>query len=249
MSYELYNDDCLNILRNIPDNSVDVILCDLPYGTTPCTWDNNVNINELWVQYKRIRKETTPIILFGQEPFSSFLRLSTIKEYRYDWYWEKERLTNIFQVKYRPGKTIETISVFYKKRCYYNPQMCLHTGKPVSNSFSNDAGFSITQIGNTSKIKPKQYKDTGYRYPTQVLKFNRNEIRKKYHPTQKPISLLEFLIKTYSEENDVILDNCMGSGTTGVAALNLNRNFIGIEIDSNYFNIAKNRLESIYCTC
>ena len=244
MSTQLINGDCLIEMTYLQDNSIDMILCDLPYGTTPCDWDKEVPMELLWKQYKRILKDNGIVVLFGQEPFSSYLRISNIDMYKYDWYWEKERLTNMFQVKRRPGKTVETISVFYYNQCIYNPQKTVHLGKPVSNKIGENARFSITQTGK-SNIKPLEYKDDGTRYPTQVLRFNRENPRTLLHPTQKPVPLLEYLIKTYTNEGDVVLDNCMGSGSTGCACISTGRNFIGIEKNKKYFEIAKNRLKEM----
>lgn len=239
--YKLYLGDCLSIMKNIPDKSIDLILCDLPYGATSCEWDEIIPFNLLWEQYERIKKDNGAILLFGQEPFSSKLRLSNLKEYKYDIYWEKERLTNINQVKKRVGKTIETISVFYNKQCTYNPQMIKYTGKPRSNKIKNGKLGGLTD-SKTKKVK--EYKDTGYRYPTQVWKYQRDCLKSNLHPTQKPVALLENLIKTFSNEGDLILDNCMGSGSTAIACINTNRKFIGIEINQEYFNIAKERIDN-----
>lgn len=237
---ELLQGDCLELMKDIPDNSVDMILCDLPYGTTSCKWDDVIPFKALWEQYDRVIKDSGCIALFGQEPFSSFLRLSNLSMYRYDWYWEKERLTNIAQVKKRAGKTVETISIFYKKQCTYNPQMVSYTGKPRTNKVKNGR---LGKLVDDNMKKVVEYKDTGFRYPTQILKFQRDCLKSNLHPTQKPIALLEYLIKTYTNENDMVLDNCMGSGSTGVACLNTNRHFIGIEIEENYFKIAENRIK------
>ena len=226
-------------MQEIPDNSIDCIICDLPYGTTACTWDIVIPFDKLWMEYKRISKPNAAIILFGQEPFSSLLRVSNLSDYRYDIYWEKERLTNINQVKRRVGKTVETISVFYKKQCTYNPQMIKYTGKPRSNKVKNG------KLGKLSDCNEKpvfEYRDNGLRYPTQVWRFKRDCLTSNLHPTQKPLALIEELVKTYSNESDTVLDNCMGSGTTGVACRNLNRNFYGIEKDKKYFDIAKERI-------
>ena len=228
-------------MQEIPDNSIDCIICDLPYGTTACTWDIVIPLDKLWMEYKRITKPNAAIILFGQEPFSSLLRVSNLSDYRYDIYWEKERLTNINQVKRRVGKTVETISVFYKKQCTYNPQMIKYTGKPRSNKVKNG------KLGKLSDCNEKpvfEYRDNGLRYPTQVWRFKRDCLTSNLHPTQKPLALIEELVKTYSNENDTVLDNCMGSGTTGVACRNLNRNFYGIEKDKKYFDIAKERINT-----
>lgn len=218
-----------------------MILCDLPYGTTKCKWDSIIPFEQLWKHYKRIIKYNGAIVLFGQEPFSLFLRLSNILDYKYDIYWEKERLTNINQVKKRVGKTVETISVFYNKQCTYNPQMIKYNGKLRSNKVKNG---TLGKLTDEQTKKVIEYKDTGYRYPTQVWKFQRDCLKSNLHPTQKPILLLEQLIKTYTNEKDLVLDNCMGSGSTGVACLNTNRNFIGIELDEKYFNIAKERIQN-----
>lgn len=241
---ELYNDDCLNILPTIPDKSIDCVICDPPYGTTPITWDKVIPFDKLWKEYSRIVKPDGAIVIFSQEPFATYLRMSNMKDYRYDWYWEKERLTNVFQVKKRCGKTVENIVVFYKQQCTYNPQKINYTGKRVSNKIGENARWGVTMAGYEPKTKPFEYIDDGTRYPTQVLRMNRDNPRKRLHPTQKPVDLLEFLIKTYTNEGDLILDNCMGSGSTGVACKNLNRNFIGIEKDEKYFSIAKERIEN-----
>lgn len=229
-------------MQDIPDRSVDCIICDLPYGTTSCAWDIIIPFDQLWKQYKRIAKENTPIILFGQEPFSSLLRSSNLKDYKYDIYWEKERLTNVNQVKRRVGKTVEAISVFYSKQCTYNPQMIKYEGKPRKNKVKNG---KLGVLTDNQKKSVREYSDTGLRYPTQVWKYQRDCLTSNLHPTQKPIALLENLIRTFSNEGDLILDSCMGSGTTGVACKNLNRKFIGIELDDKYYEIAKNRINGI----
>lgn len=236
---DLKQGDCLKLMKDIPDKSIDMILCDLPYGTTGCEWDVVIPFEKLWEQYERIIKDNGAIVLFGNEPFSSKLRLSNIKNYKYDWYWKKERITNVFQVKKRSGKIIETISVFYKKQPTYNPQMEKYTGKKRYNKVKNGKLGSL--IDNNNK-RVKEYEDNGLRYPTQLLSFTRDVLTSNLHPTQKPVLLLEYLIKTYTNENETVLDNCMGSGSTGVACLNTNRNFIGIEIDKKYFEIAKERI-------
>ena len=236
----LYNGDCLEVMKSIKDKSVDAIICDLPYGTTNCSWDIVIPFDRLWAEYNRIIKDNGAIVLFGQEPFSSHLRLSNIDNYRYDIYWEKERLTNINQVKRRVGKTVETISVFYKKQCTYNPQMIKYEGPPRSNKVKNGKLGSITD---TSEHKVKEYVDTGWRYPTQVWKFQRDCLSSNLHKTQKPLKLMLELVKTFSNEGDLILDNCMGSGTTGLACKLSGRDFIGIELDIDIFNIACKRLE------
>ena len=238
---KLYNGDCLELMKDIPDKSVDMILCDLPYGTTACKWDSVIPLDQLWEQYNRIIKDNGAIALFGQEPFSSYLRISNIKNFKYDWYWEKERLTNIAQVKKRPGKTVETISVFYKKQCTYNPQMQKYEGKKRTNKVKNGKLGELVD-GGTKRVK--EYQDTGWRYPTQVLSFQRDILKSNLHPTQKPVALVEFLVKTYSNEGDIVLDSCMGSGTTAIACMNTNRNFIGFELDETYYKLSLERIKN-----
>lgn len=238
----LWQGDCLDLMKNIADTSVDCIICDLPYGTTSCKWDIIIPFDELWEQYNRIIKTNGAIILFGQEPFSSLLRTSNLKDYKYDIYWEKERLTNINQVKRRVGKTVENISIFYEKQCTYNPQMIKYNGKPRTNKVKNG---KLGKLTDENEKKVFEYHDNGLRYPTQVWKFQRDCLVSNLHPTQKPLALLEELVKTFSNENDLILDNCMGSGTTGVACKNLGRRFIGIEKEEKYFKIAKERINNL----
>lgn len=237
----LYNGDCLEVMKNIDDKSIDMILCDLPYGTTACEWDSIIPFEPLWEQYNRIIKDNGAIVLFGSEPFSSYLRMSNIKNYKYDLYWVKEKPTNFLQLKKRFGKLTENIIVFYKKQCTYNPQKYKSNNK-IKNKPKNKNNNSITSAVGFSNIKP--YNDDGTRYPNDLLYFNRVTLGKTIHPTQKPVALLEYLIKTYTNENETVLDNCMGSGSTGVACKNLNRNFIGVELDKHYFEIAKERIEN-----
>ena len=237
---ELWQGNCLDLMQNIPDKSIDMILCDLPYGTTKCSWDIVIPFEPLWCQYNRIIRDNGVVLLFGQEPFSSLLRISNLNNYRYDIYWEKERLTNINQVKRRVGKTIETISVFYRKQPTYNPQMIKYSGKPRTNKVKDG---KLGKLTDNQEKTVNEYTDTGWRYPTQVWKYQRDCLTSNLHPTQKPIALLENLVRTFSNEGDVILDNCMGSGSTGVACINTNRKFIGIELDNTYYEIAKKRIE------
>lgn len=241
MKQEIWLGDCLEVMKFIPDKSIDLILTDLPYGTTKCSWDSIIPFSKLWEQYDRIYKEASAIVLFGQEPFTSVMRLSNISNWKYDWYWEKERITNIAQVKKRAGKTVETISVFYKKQCIYNPQMIKYDGPSRTNKVKDGKMGKLTD---SSEKKVIEYKDTGFRYPTQVLKFQRDCLTSNLHPTQKPLALCEYLIKTYSNENDIVLDNCAGSGTVLLAAKNLNRQFIGIKKEKEYYDICVKRLDS-----
>ena len=235
----LYNGDCLEVMKDIPDKSVDMILCDLPYGTTACKWDIIIPFEELWEQYNRIIKDNGAIVLFGNEPFSSYLRMSNIKNYRYDWKWEKEQGTGFANSKKMPLRLYENISVFYKKLPQYTPPL-EKLDKPRK-VYRKDNTKS-----ETARMTSKEYvgKTVIYYYktPTDKLKFNR---QRGLHPTQKPVALLEYLIKTYTTENEIVLDNCMGSGSTGVACINTNRRFIGIEKDKNYFDIAEKRIKEV----
>lgn len=240
---ELYQGDCLEIMKNIPDKSVDMILCDLPYGTTACFWDVVIPFDKLWEQYNRIIKDNAAICLFGQEPFSSHLRLSNLSHWKYDWIWHKSKCGSAFTSKYRPQQKHEIISIFTNNGQKTNYYPILQNGLPYTR---HRKSHSINQPNNhkLGVTKDSITINTGFRYPETVLEFKQNWRRQdQLHPTQKPTELLEYLIKTYTLENDMVLDNCMGSGSTGVACKNLNRNFIGIELDENYFNIAKDRIE------
>ena len=240
---ELYNDDCIKVMQNLITKGikVDAVITDIPYGTTACEWDCVIPFDSMWNCIKAIRKDDSPVLLFGNEPFNSYLRISNIEEFRYDIYWQKERATNIFQLKKRPGKVIETINVFYKNQCTYNPQMTEYNGPKRSNKIK-DGKLGLLVDGGTKK--PYEYKDTGKRYPLQIVQYKRDVLTSNLHLTQKPLELMEYLVKTYTNEGDFVLDFTMGSGTTGVACVNTNRNFIGIELDKNYFEIAKARIEN-----
>ena len=231
---DLRQGDCLEVMKDIPDKSIDMILCDLPYGTTACKWDTVIPFEPLWEQYNRIIKDNGAIVLFGSEPFSSHLRLSNIKNYKYDWIWEKDNGTGFLNAKKMPLKKHENILVFYKKLPTYNPQM--RTGfKPYKcKQGRHSTNYGLYEQGHITE-------SNGERYPIDIIEFKKDS---GLHPTQKPVALLEYLIKTYTNEGDVVLDNCMGSGSTGVACVNTNRDFIGIELDENYFKIAKERIEN-----
>ena len=240
----LIHGDCLVEMKNIPDKSIDMILCDLPYGTTACKWDTIIPFEPLWEQYERIIKDNGAIVLFGAEPFSSKLRLSNLKNYKYDWIWKKPRGTGHLNVKIQPLRDIENISVFYRKQCLYNPQYS--KGEPYS-SLKGGKTSRISESGKTTYGKFNngaefRNDNDGFRYPKQVLEFNVVE-RDTLHPTQKPVALLEYLIKTYTNEGETVLDNTMGSGSTMVACINTNRKGIGIELDDNYYNIACKRVQ------
>lgn len=235
-SMKLLQGDCLELMKDIPDGSVDMILCDLPYGTTACKWDSIIPFEPLWEQYNRIIKDNGAIVLFGAEPFSSKLRMSNINSYKYDWVWDKTRVSGHLLVKKRPLMCTEYISVFYRKQSVYNPQM-RDREKPRR---TVNRGSEIW--GNKHKVFKGEI--LSKKYPINLITFSKSDMRvNSYHPTQKPVSLLEYLIKTYTNEGETVLDNCMGSGSTGVACKNTNRDFIGIELDEKYFNIAKGRIE------
>ena len=232
---KLLNGDCLSLMKQIEDKSIDMILCDLPYGTTACKWDNIIPFEPLWEQYNRIIKDNGAILLFGSEPFSSQLRLSNLKNYKYDLIWDKKIPSGMSYARFQPMRQTENISIFYKDKAIYNPQMIKRT-KPIKSGGMKNSGSAMTQ-GYIPLNKIYEYKN-----PTNLLVFDKIR-NKSVHPTQKPVALLEYLIKTYTNENMIVLDNTMGSGSTGVACINTNRDFIGIELDVNYFNIAKKRIE------
>ena len=229
---KLFNEDCLIAMQSIDDKSIDMVLCDLPYGTTQCKWDTVIDLDAMWKEINRISKDTAPIVLFAAQPFTSILVTSNLKHFKYQWVWEKSKATNFMNAKHQPMRAHEDIVVFYKKKGVYNPQMT--QGDPYNKGF----GYRPTEVYSDQKaILVKN--DTGLRYPRSVQYFVTAEAEGKHHPTQKPTPLLEYLIKTYSNEGDTVLDHTMGSGSTGVAAKRLNRDFIGIEMDESYFNIAE----------
>ena len=238
---KLINGDCLEAMKDIPDKSIDMILCDLPYGTTACKWDTIIPFEPLWEQYNRLIKDNGAIVLFGSEPFSSKLRMSNLKMYRYDWIWQKTKGGGFMTATKQPLKRHETLSVFYKNQPTYNPIKY----KVNDERIDKRKTFNVSQAKKDSvytELKTTHKKDDGTRFPISVIQFNSTSI-KGQHPTQKPVALLEYLIKTYTNEGETVLDNCMGSGSTGVACKNTNRDFIGIELDEKYFNIAKERIE------
>ena len=225
----------------MPDKSVDMILCDLPYGTTACKWDTIIPFEPLWEQYERVIKDNGAIILFGSEPFSSKLRSSKLKLYRYDWIWEKDNHTNFLNIKKQPGKRHEVISVFYKKQPTYNPQMW--EGKE-NHSVGKQVGKMVEREYLGNKFELKEAKKSNLKYPISILRFKGEGRGKAVHPTQKPVPLFEYLIKTYTNEGEVVLDNCMGSGTTAIACLNTDRQYIGFELDETYHKLSLERIES-----
>lgn len=234
---QLYNGDCLELMKNIPDGSVDLVLTDPPYGTTACKWDSVIPFEPMWEQLNRIIKPNGAICLFGSEPFSSALRMSNIKNFKYDWIWDKKIPSGMSYARFQPMRQTENISVFCNGKTVYNPQM-VKRDKPIKkggNKYSPSAPIQACKEGKDFK---KTYE---YKNPTNLIVFDK--IRKgSLHPTQKPIALLEYLIKTYTNEGETVLDFTMGSGSTGVACVNINRRFIGIELDKGYFDIAEKRI-------
>ena len=240
---KLLHGDCLDLMKDMPDGSVDAIITDPPYGTTACKWDSVIPFNKMWEHLHRIVKPNGAIVLFGSEPFSSALRMSNIKNYKYDLYWVKEKPVNFFQLKRRFGKVTENICIFYDSQCTYNPKMNKHKGKKVTNKPSEQNAKFKNEITGISRLNIKPYIDTGERYPLDMLIFNRVNMGKSLHITEKPVSLMEYLIKTYTNENETVLDFTMGSGSTGIACMNTGRSFIGIEKDKEYFDIASKRIK------
>ena len=224
--------DCLEKMKQIPSGSIDMILTDPPYGTTSCKWDSIIPLEPMWEQLKRIIKPNGAIVLFSDEPFTCMLRVSNIKDFKQSLIWLKPNATNPMQAKKRHLKKTEDISIFYGKQCTYKPQGLIKCSK-----VTKQGGVGV--LSDSRKDRPKEYLQEFTGYPDTILKFN---IAKGLHPTQKPVALMEYLIKTYTNEGETVLDFTMGSGSTGVACKNLNRDFIGIELDETYFNIAKQRI-------
>lgn len=234
---KIYKGDCLELMRDIPDKSVDMILCDLPYGTTRCKWDVIIPFEPLWEQYNRIIKKNGAIVLFATEPFASRLRLSNIKKYKYDWIWDKVKGTGFLNAKKQPMRNHELICVFYEKQCLYNPQMT--HGHVLKKSYRSKS----LQTDVYGKMQNDNTYESTDRYPRSIQKFSTDTQNSSLHPTQKPVALLEYLIKTYTNEGELVLDNCVGSGSTCIAAINTNRNYIGMEMDDHYFEVAENRIQ------
>lgn len=234
---QIINADCMDVLKELPDNSIDCIICDLPYGTTACSWDVIIPFDKLWEQYKRIRKNNTPILIFGKQPFTTLVNMSNISEFKYEIIWKKQQATNPMCSKTQIMPIHENISIFYKEQCTYNPQMSY--GHKCYSQFKGNK--NIGEIYGDIKSSHRECLD-GSRYPVSVLEYN--NVRAGIHPTQKPIELLDYLIKTFTNEGDLILDNCSGSGTLAVAAYNINRRFICIEKDPNYYKASIERLKN-----
>jgi len=230
--------DCIEVMKQMPNKCMDSIICDLPYGTTACSWDTIIPFEPLWEQYKRIIKDNGVIVLTASQPFTSALVMSNLEMFRYEWIWEKQKASNFMSMKYQPAKYHENIVVFSKCKHIYNPIMWETENRDTRKVINNPITNKESHLG---KIIRTRSEDTGFRYPKSILKIDKS-INNNLHPTQKPVALMSYLIKTYTNENDLVLDNCCGSGSTLVAAKQLGRNFIGIEISEKYCEIARGRL-------
>jgi DNA modification methylase len=245
----LLHGNCLELMKDIKSGSVDAIICDPPYGTTACKWDSVIPFDLMWAQLNRVIKPNGAVVLFGSEPFSSALRMSNIKNYKYDWIWDRVSPSGFLNANLMPMKRHEIISVFVNKgKTTYNKQM--EKRNPNANSLGKKENYSKGKGNANPKVygSIKDKKIISYnedlRNPTTIIEFSKGNNRHSFHPTQKPVELMEYLIKTYTNEKETVLDFTMGSGSTGVACKNLNRNFIGIEMDYKYFEIAQNRINS-----
>ncbi|MGX2947141.1 DNA-methyltransferase [Enterococcus alishanensis] len=225
-------------MKKIPDESIDMILCDLPYGTTNCSWDVIIPFKPLWEQYMRIIKDNGAIVLTGTEPFSSMLRMSNLDIYKYDWIWDKIKGTGFLNANRQPMRNHENISVFYKKQCTYNPQKTIgHERKTSKRTVKHQSElYGFVNVDNAY--------DSTERFPRSVQVFSMDTQKEALHPTQKPLALFEYLIKTYTNEGDLVLDNCMGSGTTAVACLNTERRYIGYELNKAYYETSLTRIKN-----
>ena len=248
---DLRKGDCLEVMKTIPDGSIDAIITDPPYGTTQCKWDSVIDFDLMWEQLNRIIKPNGAIVLFGSQPFTSAMIMSNPKMFKYSWTWDKNKPTGHLNAKKQPLRVIEDICVFYKKQCVYNPVLIDREKKNIRNTDYTPNKEGINTYGKTRKnFKYNEGRTIPINkgYPRNYLKFigvGTNSKNKRLHSTQKPIELMEYLIKTYTNENETVLDFTMGSGSTGVACVNTNRNFIGIEMDDNYFEVATKRINKI----
>lgn len=242
---KIYNEDCLEGMKRIPDKSVDMILCDLPYGTTACSWDTIIPFEPLWEQYERVIKDNGAIVLTAIQPFTSALVMSNPKLFKREWIWEKTIAPNFLTLSKGPAKKHESVLVFYKNQPTYNPQM--EVGEPYKDTKRKRSTGEVTGNEYMDYLKKETYKkeinNKGTRYPSTIQKFA-NPNNKNFHPTQKPVALFEYLIKTYTNKNETVLDNCMGSGTTAIACMNTERNFIGFELDKKYYEKSLERIKN-----
>lgn len=229
---KLMHGDCLELMEGIRDKSIDLILCDLPYGVTRNKWDSVIPLDRLWNQYNRIIKDNGVICLFSQPPFSYVLGMGNLSNFKYEWVWKKDNVTGFLNANKAPLRIEERIMVFYKNQCTYNPQMRYGFSR-----YKTVHGVTGTNYG---VQRPVERESNGERFPINILEFKRDS--SKLHPTQKPVALLEYLINTYTNKNDLVLDNCMGSGSTGIACINTQRDFIGMELNDEYYQIAEQRI-------
>ena len=265
-SNKIYNEDCIEGMKKIEDKSIDMILCDLPYGTTQCKWDECIPFSPMWEQYKRVCKDNAAIVLFSAQPFTTDLIGSNRKMFKYEWIWQKTQPTGFYNAKKAPLRAHENICVFYQKQPVYNPQKYhlseseikdkrVPMGRTHKNSdYKKSPGKAYGRVSKTN-AEEYEYTETGERYPKDVIKMSNwngalfGDIRNKVkHPTQKPVGLFEYLIRTYTHEGDVVLDNCMGSGTTAVACINTGRNYIGFELDEGYYKTCCERVNECQLT-
>jgi site-specific DNA-methyltransferase (adenine-specific) len=241
----LHNGDCLTVMPRLAAGSVDLILCDLPYGTTACSWDAVIPFDRLWAEYRRLLRPGGVVVLTAAQPFTTQVIASNLPDFKYCWYWDKKAVTGFANAKLQPLRCVEDVVVFYASRPTYNPQGLVYLGKSRSNSATVGGDTVRTDTAASAgkgslRTAGAEYVQEWTNYPKQLLEVPRD--RSRVHPTQKPVALMEYLIRTYTNPGDLVLDNCMGSGTTGVAALNTNRRFIGIERDPGYFAIARSRI-------
>lgn len=238
---KLLQGDCLELMNDIPDGSIDMIFCDLPYGTTQCAWDIIIPLEPLWKHYKRVIKKNGAIVLTATQPFSSILVMSNMEMFRYDYTYHKSRVTNVLNAKIQPLRNKEDVLVFYREQPTYNPQGLIRVNKMTSTG-SSRANQEGNATGKITQTETGKYFQEFSNYPRQVLEFQ--SPGKTVHPTQKPVALMEYMIKTYTNPGDLVLDNCMGSGSTGVACVQTDRDFIGIELNEKYFLIAQERISN-----
>ena len=238
-TFRVYQGDCLALLQRMPEQSIDMILCDLPYGMTNCKWDSVLPLEELWKLYNRVAKERAAIVLTSSQPFTSNLVMSNIKHFRYEWIWEKAVVSNFQLSKKMPLKVHEEICVFYRAAPTYNPQNLVRLETPRK---SNNKSRVESKLGHFHTWNAN-YLSEWAEYPSSIIRF---KVEKRgLHPTQKPIMLMQYLIRTYTKEGDLVLDNCMGSGTTGIAALTTGRRFVGMELDEKYYSMARKQLTKL----
>ena len=239
----VHEGDCLELMKQIPDGSVDMILCDLPYGTTACKWDSIIPFEPLWEQYERVIKDNGAIVLTAAQPFTSALVMSNPGIFKYTWTWDKKQPTNHLNAKRQPLRRSEDICVFYKMQSTYNPQMEKRDVPRIEKRSGRVFEGDGEQVYGTFE---RSYGKFTHRYPTNIIEVSNANKRDIVHPTQKPVALFEYLIRTYTNEGEIVLDNCIGSGTTAIAAINTGRNFIGIEQESEYVELARKRIADAY---